>query len=89
MNSQKEVEYIAEIVRLKRELAKSPVVVLNDVSIAPADLLRAANHLLSQVCANSDGIVRVVMNEITECQLISGLESYRYQLSATLITPIG
>lgn len=84
MNSEKEAEYIAEIVRLKFELKKSQIFIGKDILSSNKDLLLVANQCIGQLSKNTGNKVKVNLDEHETMPLQTCVAEYHYHLSAEI-----
>ena len=88
MNAQKEAEYIAEIVRLKRELAASKNSGCNSPFIAATnkELLSLANTCIEQIESNTGNRVGFTLPVAVNTQMSTGENVYYHTLKAKVTT---
>ena len=86
MNAQKEVEYIAEIVRLKSELKKSQVIIGQDMLSKNSDLLLVANQCIEQIKRNTDGKACFELTDWQTTPMRTGKTEHHSRLTAEVVS---
>ena len=86
MNARKEVEYIAEIVRLKSELKKAQTAIGKEMLYNNKDLLLVANECIQQIGINTDNKARINISSHETMPIQTGITERRYYLTAEIMS---